>query len=146
MKYKGKDGKVPFTTLPREMFDRAMEIDTGTTTRKVLGWMLKEIVSDNKGKVQGEWEIQCEGFTPKTWIHRDTGVTENDVNKSIKELEERHILTTVPHHIKIYKTEDGKYHKRETTYCKVNDPKVWNVGKIPRKHKEVKEDNGNVLT
>lgn len=137
MRYEGKSEKVPFTVTPNDMYDKGMEIDTKVSTRKVLAWILRKVVSETKTKVHGEWETKAEGFAPKTWIARDLNVSTDTVSRDLEELKKRKIITTRDDELKTYKViEDGneKYYKRETTYVIVNqNTDEWILDRAPRK-------------
>ena len=139
MRYEGKSESIAFTVTPNDMYKKAMEIDAKRSTRRVLAWILKEVVSETKKKVHGEWETKAEGFAPKTWISRDLDISTDTVSRDLVELKERKIITTEDEKIKTYKvTEDRmeKYYKRETTYVKVNqNTDEWILDRAPRKRR-----------
>ena len=137
MRYKGKSENISFTVTPNDMYKKAMEINTKLSTRRVLAWILREVVSETKKKVHGEWETMAEGFAPKTWISRDLGISTDTVSRDLEELKERKIITTEDDKFKTYKVMEGgeeKYYKRETTYIKVNqNTDEWILDRAPRK-------------
>lgn len=137
MRYKDKDDTVPFTVIPNDMYKKAADMDAKLNTRRVLAWLLKEVVSETKKKKGGEYEMPAEGFAPKTWIAKDLDVSTDTVEREIEELKGRKIITTVDGKWKKYKVIEEmkeKYYERKTTYIKVNqNTDEWILSRAPRK-------------
>ena len=59
MRYEGKSESIAFTVTPNDMYKKAMEIDAKRSTRRVLAWILKEVVSETKKKFVASRQNWC---------------------------------------------------------------------------------------